>query len=197
MHRRPIGFVWSWHFYQLFSLLLICFNNSTLYYSYFHFYFTTLLPLTNWEVLKSAIKSLWTRYSDFRALLLVTIWCTCQSLNKFLAPLPGILFSHLILYQFVSPILLFLAYSVSIFSLLLFFLSFLYNCTSSAFLFLCDLGLHLETWSLSTWKSKPLVGVTTLQEEEGNRTPKEAVTHHLLSLHITLKWTGNRHEESP
>ena len=86
---------------------------------------------------------------------------------------------------------------ISIFSLLLFFLSFLYNCTGSAFLFLCDLGLHLETWSLSTWKSKPLVGVTTLQEEEGNRTPKEAVTHHLLSLHITLKWTGNRHEESP
>ena len=74
---------------------------------------------------KSAIKSLWTRYSDFRALLLVTIWCTCQSLNKFLAPLPGILFSHLILYQYVSPIFLFLAYFISIFSLLLFYSFFL------------------------------------------------------------------------
>ncbi|KAH1218184.1 hypothetical protein GmHk_13G038643 [Glycine max] len=62
-----------------------------------------------------------------------------------------------------------------LFTSILFFLSFLYNCTGSAFLFLCDLGLHLETWSLSTWKSKPLVGVTTLQEEEGNRTPKEAI----------------------
>ncbi|KAH1214447.1 hypothetical protein GmHk_14G042173 [Glycine max] len=36
----------------------------------------------SFQVLKSAIKSLWTRYSDFRALLLVTIWCTCQSLNS-------------------------------------------------------------------------------------------------------------------
>ena len=100
-------------------------------------------------------------------------------------------------YQFVSPTLLFLAYSISIFSLLIFFLSFFYNCTGSAFLFLCDLGLHLETLSLLTWKLKLLVGVTTLQEEEGNKTQKEAVTSHLLFLHLMLKWTGNRHEESP
>ena len=148
MHRRPIGFVWSWHFYQLFSLysfilVIALFTIPT--------FISTLLLYSHLQIeryWKSAIKSLWTRYSDFRALLLVTIWCTCQSLNKFLAPLPGILFSHLILYQFVSPTLLFLAYSFSILSLL-FFLSPI-NCTGSAFLFLCDLELHLETLSLLT-----------------------------------------------
>ena len=62
------------------NIIFTFFCDSTLFLLSFLF----LLLYSHLQIEKyliSAIKSLWTRYSDFRGLLLVTIWCTCQSLN--------------------------------------------------------------------------------------------------------------------
>jgi len=43
---------------------------------------------------------------------------------------------------------------------------------------------------------KPLAGVTTLQEKEGNKKHKKAIKPHLFPLHkATFKWKRNMHEE--
>ena len=67
-------------FINCFSSLLICFSDNTLFLLLFLF-LLFYSHLQTEKYLISAIKSLWTRYSDFRGLLLVTIWCTCQRLN--------------------------------------------------------------------------------------------------------------------
>ena len=94
-------------------------------------------------------------------------WCTCQGVNKFLAPLPRILHFFVLscyIFQFGSNYSLFFDFfnSILIVNLILCLGELLHSCL----LLVCKVKLQWRTQPHKTWRLKRLVEGTTRPEEE-------------------------------